>query len=83
VIATKETGGRGALKGKRPVFFPEEGEFIETRVYDRYRVKTGEVIEGPAVFEENESTLVIGPGSVCQAQPDGSLIVTLPEDGGR
>ena len=82
-IAMKETGGSGALKGKRPVFIPEKGKFIETRVYDRYRVKAGEVIKGPAVFEENESTLVIGPGSVCQAQPDGSLIVTLPEDGGR
>jgi N-methylhydantoinase A len=83
VIATKETGGRGALKGRRPVYIPEEGRFLETAVYDRYRVKAGEVIEGPAVFEENESTLVIGPGSVCQARPDGSLIVTLPEDGGK
>jgi len=80
---TKETGGREALKGKRPVYIPEEGQFIETAVYDRYRVQAGDVIEGPAVFEENESTLVIGPGSVCQAQPDGSLIVTLPEDGGK
>jgi hypothetical protein len=37
----------------------------------------GEIIEGPAVFEEKESTLIIGPDSICQAQPDGSLIVTI------
>jgi len=49
-------------------------------VYDRYRVQAGQVLSGPAVFEENESTLVIGPGSVCRALPDGSLVVTLPEE---
>ena len=83
VIAAKGKKGADAFKGKRPVYYAEEGKYIETAVYDRYRVQAGEIIEGPAVFEENESTLVIGPGSVCQAQPDGSLIVTLPEDGGK
>ncbi len=83
VIAVKEAGGRGAFKGRRPVYFEEEGRFIETAVYDRYRVPMGEILEGPAVFEENESTLVIGPGSACQAQPDGSLIVTLPQERSR
>jgi N-methylhydantoinase A len=83
VIALKEAGGRGAFKGRRPVYFEEEGRFIETAVYDRYRVPMGEILEGPAVFEENESTLVIGPGSACQAQPDGSLIVTLPQERSR
>ena len=66
-----------AFKQKRPVFFEEKGGYVETPVYDRYRISVGEVIDGPAVFEEKESTLVIGPGSVCQAQPDGSLIVTI------
>ena len=38
------------------------------------------VVEGPAVFEENESTLIVGPGAVCQALPDGSIVVTLPSE---
>jgi N-methylhydantoinase A len=83
VMAMKKMKGVDPLKGKRPVYFAEEGKFIETAVYDRYRVQAGEVLGGPAVFEENESTLVIGPGSVCQALPDGSLIVSLPEEGGK
>jgi N-methylhydantoinase A len=66
-----------AFKQKRSVFFEEKGGYVQTPVYDRYRISVGEMIDGPAVFEEKESTLVIGPGSVCQAQPDGSLIVTI------
>ncbi len=81
VMALKEKERMSAFKGKRPVYFEEVRKFIETAVYDRYRVQVGEIIKGPAIFEENESTLVIGPGSVCEAQPDGSLVVTLPEDG--
>jgi len=73
---TGQTAG-DAFKRKRPVFFEEKGGYVETPVYDRYRISVGEIIDGPAVFEEKESTLVIGPGSVCQAQPDGSLIVTI------
>jgi len=81
-ITADQTQGQSAFKETRPVYFAEADGFIETAVYDRYRIKAGETVEGPAVFEENESTLVIGPGAVCQAQPDGSLVVTLPEDGG-
>ena len=72
-----EQAAGGAFKQKRPVFFEEKGEYVETPVYDRYRISVGEIIDGPAVFEEKESTLIIGPGSVCQAQPDGSLVVTI------
>ena len=49
--------GAAARKGARPVWFPEAGGFVETAVYDRYALRAGEAIEGPAVFEENESTL--------------------------
>ena len=80
-LTTVEKEKERAFKEKRPVYFEETGSYMETAVYDRYRIQVGEVIEGPAVFEENESTLIIGPGAVCQAQPDGSLVVTLPEEG--
>jgi N-methylhydantoinase A len=79
-ITSPAGGGETALKGRRAVYFGEAGEFVETAVYDRYRVAAGDVIEGPAVFEERESTLVIGPGSICRVQPDGNLIATLPAE---
>ncbi len=68
-----------ARKGSRRVWFPEAGDFVDTPVYDRYAVAVGAVIAGPAVFEENESTLIIGPGARCEARPDGSLVVDLPQ----
>ena len=74
-LSEQATGG--AFKQYRPVYFEDKGKYVKTPVYDRYRVSVGEIIEGPAVFEEKESTLVIGSGSVCQAQPDGSLVVTI------
>lgn len=77
-ITSVEQAAGNAFKQKRPVYFEEKGKYVETPVYDRYRISMGEIIDGPAVFEEKESTLIIGPGSVCQAQPDGSLVVTIP-----
>jgi N-methylhydantoinase A len=51
-----------ALKKKRPVYFPEYEGFTECPVYDRYRMGPGTTLAGPAVIEERESTLVVGPG---------------------
>lgn len=70
----------GMEKGARPVYFAETEGFVDTPVYDRYKVPAGYEITGPAVFEENESTFVIGPGAVCTADASGNLIVTMPVD---
>jgi len=63
-----------ALKGTRPVFFPDEGRTLPTRVWDRYALEPGVSIEGPAVFEENESTFIVGPNSTARLLPDGSIL---------
>ena len=55
-------GNGPALKMKRPVYFPEYKGFTECPVYDRYRLGPGFTLTGPAVVEEKESTLVVGPG---------------------
>lgn len=63
-----------ALKGTRPVFFPDEGRTLPTRVWDRYALEPGVSIEGPAVFEENESTFIVGPNSTARLLADGSIL---------
>ena len=45
----------------RSVYFPELGKFTDTLVLDRYALRQDNIIAGPAVVEERESTLVIGP----------------------
>jgi N-methylhydantoinase A len=67
-----------ALKGTRPVFFPDTGRTVATRVWDRYALEPGMQVEGPAVFEEDESTFVVGPGGRARLLADGSLLAELP-----
>ena len=66
-----------ALKGTRPVFFPDTGTTLPTRVWDRYALQPGVSIEGPAVFEEDESTFIVGPGAKAQLLPDGSILAEV------
>jgi len=66
--------GASAEKGTRPVFFPDEGKTMQTKVWDRYALKPGVSIEGPAVFEEDESTFIVGPNATARLLADGSIL---------
>ena len=71
-------GAGGAVKGVRPAYFPERRRFEETTVYDRARLAPDDAIRGPAVVEEEGSTLVIGPGGAGRVAASGNIVVTLP-----
>lgn len=73
------TNAAAALKGRRAVYFDNGCGAVETPVYDRYALPTATRIDGPAVFEENESTFIIGPGSTATVLPDGSILTEMPE----
>jgi N-methylhydantoinase A len=66
-----------AEKGTRPVFFPDTGKTVQTKVWDRYALAAGVSIDGPAVFEENESTFIVGPGAKARLLPDGSILAEI------
>jgi N-methylhydantoinase A len=68
---------RGAIKRTRPVYFPEFRDFHATTVYDRYALIPGQTFDGPAIVEERESTLVVGPGGRFEVAPSGNIIVTV------
>lgn len=61
-----------ALKGSRKVWF---GELRCTEVYDRYRLRAGTLVHGPAIVEEVDSTTVIHPGYRAQVDIFGNLIL--------
>ncbi|MCZ6646870.1 MAG: hydantoinase/oxoprolinase family protein [SAR324 cluster bacterium] len=72
----------GAPSGQpkqRPVYFHEHGDYIDCPVLDRYAARAGDRINGPAVVEDRESTIVILPGDVAEVRPDGHLIVNTGE----
>lgn len=66
------------LKGTRNAYFPETDAFLQTPVYDRYRMKPGMSLIGPAIIEERESTVVIGPDAVCRIDANYNLVVRMP-----
>ncbi len=78
--ATGDTSDGAGAPHTRPVRFPEFDDYVDTAVYDRASLKAGERFDGPAVIEENESTLIVGPGATIEVDPDGNLLVALPED---
>jgi N-methylhydantoinase A len=51
-----------ALKGKRDAYFAEAGSFVALNVYDRARLRPNDVLTGPAIAEEPDSTTVCPPG---------------------
>ena len=51
-----------AYTGKRPVYSVSALDYVETDIYDGDRVTAGNVIEGPAVIEEKQTSIVILPG---------------------
>ena len=54
-----------SLKATRQVWFAELGEFRACPVHDRYRLPPGPEIIGPALIEERESTIVVGPSGAA------------------
>ena len=58
----------------RPVRFSRGAPAIDTPVYRRVDLGLGQVIEGPAIVEERETTAVIRPGWVATVAHDGSLV---------
>jgi N-methylhydantoinase A len=73
-LRLEQRAGATALKGHRPVQFPEASQPLPTPVYDRYALPAGTVLNGPAVFEENESTFIVGPGARISVLPDLSIL---------
>jgi N-methylhydantoinase A len=71
------TRATDARKGERRAYFPETGDYVPTPVYDRYALAAGAVIDGPALVEERESTVVIGLDDRVRVDGHGNLVAEL------
>lgn len=58
------------------MWFPVGG-FTEGKIYNRYSLRPGFTFEGPAVVEERESTLVIGPEGWASVTEGGNVEVEI------
>ncbi|WP_353074155.1 hydantoinase/oxoprolinase family protein [Amycolatopsis carbonis] len=73
-LRLKEPASGEAFGGSRPVYFA--GGFVDTVVVDRYRLRPGAQVAGPAIVQERESTVVVPPGARCVVRGDVSLEVS-------
>lgn len=54
-----------------------EGSFVETPVYDRTDLRAGTTVDGPAIFEGGESTVVLTPGWRARVDERGTLVLEV------
>lgn len=66
---------------ERPVYFPELGAYRPTPVYARARLVAGQRIPGPAIIEESESTIVVGPLGSVVVHENGNLLMRIESRG--
>lgn len=66
---------------KRSVFADATGEFILTPVYRGSDLQSGHTFDGPAIIEEETTTIVVGPGDRLTVDTLNNYIITfLSED---
>jgi N-methylhydantoinase A len=66
---------RAAIKGHRPVWFSEDSESLACPIIDRYRLRWGDIVPGPAILEEIDSTTVVHPGYEAGVDQHGNLLL--------
>ena len=64
-----------AVASQRRVFFDESGGFITCNIYDRDRLAPGSSINGPAILEGMDSTVLINPSWTGQIDKYGNCIM--------
>ena len=65
--------GTASIKGHRKVCFQPADGYNPTPIYDRYKLLAGNKVQGPAVIEEFDSTMVIHPGYEGTVDEYGSV----------
>ncbi|MBI4277318.1 MAG: hydantoinase/oxoprolinase family protein [Armatimonadetes bacterium] len=73
---------RDPRRGARPVLFDGMSEPMACPVFDRYALRAGTELVGPAILEENETTILVRPGDRAEVDRHGNLII-YPHAGGQ
>ena len=70
------------LKGERQAFSLIKKELIPFKVYDRFKLFPGVSLEGPAIIEEKESTIIVGEDARVSVDEFGFVWINLNAEGG-
>ncbi|GFN33157.1 hydantoinase/oxoprolinase family protein [Paenibacillus xylaniclasticus] len=78
VPASKEDPS-AAYKYSRDIIFKVNGEIgtYESKVYDRYKLRDGNVIVGPAVIDQMDTTVLIEPNCTATVNEYGIILIDI------
>ncbi|MDX6627877.1 MAG: hypothetical protein QOH00_123 [Gaiellales bacterium] len=78
VAKGKAVPPKGALKLTANAWFRDKGKLkkVKTAFYERTELVAGNVVAGPAIITQFDSTTVVPPGFSCKVDPVGNLVVT-------
>ena len=65
------------LKGERQAFSLIKKEYIPFKVFDRLKLFAGAVLQGPAIIEEKESTIIVGEDAQASVDEYGFVWIDL------
>ncbi|MDA0240676.1 MAG: hydantoinase/oxoprolinase family protein, partial [Proteobacteria bacterium] len=75
-----ESGGekpaRGAQTGQRKVYMGGDRP-VDTRLYSRDALRAGNIVRGPALIEEDSSTVVLRPKDRMVVDEYGNLVISV------
>jgi N-methylhydantoinase A len=66
-----------ALRGRREAYFRALGGFTEVPVYDGDKVHPGNLISGPAIIEEPDTTIVVYPGQEAMSDHYSTYVIEI------
>jgi N-methylhydantoinase A len=72
----RDADGAAPRRGRRLIHFAGFGE-IDANVYDRYALPPGWAGQGPAVFEERETSCAVGPDCAVAVDRQHNLIIDI------
>ena len=64
----------------RKAYFPELGAYVDTSVCSRSAVQEDDAIAGPAIIEQDDTTIVIYPGQRATVSNSGNLLISVPAE---
>ena len=76
-LASRKGSLDTCVKGTRQAFSLLQNDFISFTVYDRPGLFAGAVLDGPAIIEERESTIVIGEDARGKVDEYGFVWITF------
>ncbi len=69
----------GALKGVRSAHVPGTGGFADLNVYDGHRLRAGNRVEGPALIERTDTTILVSSSFDALIDENGSCLLNAKE----